>query len=68
MDSTRLRGIGPLKLFPETFHHTFYNTGTEVGGDEGRFELLQKGWIRRAAKQSIQGPTNDIARFGESVT
>jgi hypothetical protein len=57
-----------LKLFLKALHHTIYNAGTKIGSDEGRFEFLQEGRIRRAAKQPIQGPTNDIARFGEPVT
>ena len=57
-----------MKLFLEAFHHTIHDTGAEIGSNEGRFEFLQEGRIRRTAKQPIQGPANDIARFGEPVT
>ena len=57
-----------MKLFLEALDHAIHDAGTEIGGNEGRFEFLQEGRIRRTAKQPIQGPADDIARFGEPVT
>jgi len=57
-----------LKLFLEALHHTLHDAGPEIGGHKGRFEFLHEDRIRRAAKQPIQGPANDIARFGEPIT
>ena len=57
-----------MKLFLKTLHHAIHDAGTEIGGNEGRFEFLQEGRIRRTAKQPIQRPANDIARFGKPVT
>ena len=49
-------------------YHAIHDACTEIVGNEGRFEFLQEGRIRRTAKQPIQGPTNDIAGFGEPAT
>src|SRR3954463_3288706 len=68
MHSTGLRRIGPLKLLLEALHHAIHNASPEIGGNKGGFEFLQEGRIRRAAKQPIQRPTDDIACFGEPVT
>src|SRR4029078_13388812 len=68
MYSTGLRRIGPLKLFLEALHHAIHNASPEIGGNKSGFEFLQEGRIRRTAKQPIQRPTNDIARFGEPGT
>ena len=57
-----------MKLFLEALQDAIHDAGAEIGGDEGCFEFLQEGRIRRTAKQPIQRPANDVACFGEPVT